>query len=65
MAAVGDNCPLGLDTSGCRLHKTNVGYRWTGPNRLLAERVESLVSQEHAKWSLAQEQVEKKKEDKK
>jgi uncharacterized protein DUF4231 len=35
------------------------------PNRLLAERVESLVSQEHAKWSLAREQVEKEKEDKK
>lgn len=32
------------------------------PNRLLAERVESLVSQEHAKWASSQEQLEKKKE---
>jgi len=32
------------------------------PNRLLAERVESLVSQEHAKWATSQAQVEKKKE---
>jgi len=31
------------------------------PNRLLAERVESLVSQEHAKWATSQAQVEKKK----
>ena len=32
------------------------------PNRLLAERVESLVSQEHSKWASSQEQAEKKKE---
>ena len=32
------------------------------PNALLAERVEGLVSQEHAKWASAQEQVAKKKE---
>ena len=32
------------------------------PKRLLAERVESLVSQEHVKWASSQEQIEKKKE---
>jgi len=32
------------------------------PHTLLAERVESLVSQEHAKWAAGQEQVTKRKE---
>jgi len=30
------------------------------PDRLLAERVESIVSTEHAKWISAQEKVDKK-----
>jgi hypothetical protein len=32
------------------------------PHTLLAERIESLVSQEHAKWASAQEGLEKKKQ---
>jgi len=34
----------------------------SNPRALLAERIESLVSQEHAKWASSQEQVGKKKE---
>ena len=32
---------------------------WGDPHALLAERIESLVSQEHAKWASGQEKMEK------